>query len=441
MSEVKKIIISRKKIDQNGNEYALMKISSSQQKRPEIRVLKFRKSSKASRKKKRINDEDSITSKTISSKPDNKGLIKIKNDLSIKKNNYYYYTKISELPTTKTSFVSTFNTPSKRKNSFIYKSPNHIHSSKRHIRHSNQYKLNNYLYSPNLTKNYSMFKNNSDIFKTECTFSNEMQQQEILKKKENLNNKIMILSQQNKDYFAKINNLKLKETKLNNIKVKKLKNKEEIQKAIINTKNEKELKKKILNEIKEIDKYKKKAVNQINMKEKKIMKNNLKKENTKIKNLIKKEKMENYQKNRLNYLKIKKEEDFLKIRRNRHNLSRIKKTDNNQYNNEKTIVLNKSNNKEINQLRKKYEKLKMINNEYNLCLKDMNDIFQRTFTPLNFNKFTQNHFSNSFMEIIPKKIFSHGNSPQSNDLTKNNRINNNIDQNSINFPLSIKFPL
>ena len=83
----------------------------------------------------------------------------------------------------------------------------------------------------------------------------------------------------------------------------------------------------------------------------------------------------------------------------------------------------------------------MINNEYNLCLKDMNDIFQRTFTPLNFNKFTQKHFSNSFMEIIPKKIFSHGNSPQSNDLTKNNRINNNNEENSINFPLSIKFPL
>ena len=85
MSEVKKIIISRKKIDQHGNEYALMKISSSQQKRPEIRVLKFRKSSKSSKRKKRINDEESSTSKTISSKPDNKLIIKIKNDTGIKK--------------------------------------------------------------------------------------------------------------------------------------------------------------------------------------------------------------------------------------------------------------------------------------------------------------------------------------------------------------------
>ena len=207
MSEVKKIIISRKKIDQHGNEYALMKISSSQQKRPEIRVLKFRKSSKSSKRKKRINDEESSTSKTISSKPDNKLIIKIKNDTGIKKNNYYY-TKISELPTTKTSFVSTFNTPSKRKNSFIYKSPKHyIYSPNRNTRHSNQHKINNYLYSPNLSKNYSMLKNNSEIFKTECTFNNE-QQQDILKKKENLNNKIMILTQQNKEYFAKINNKK-----------------------------------------------------------------------------------------------------------------------------------------------------------------------------------------------------------------------------------------
>ena len=44
MSEVKKLIISRKKIDQHGNEYALIKISSSQTKRPEIRVIKFKKS-------------------------------------------------------------------------------------------------------------------------------------------------------------------------------------------------------------------------------------------------------------------------------------------------------------------------------------------------------------------------------------------------------------
>ena len=229
--------------------------------------------------------------------------------------------------------------------------------------------------------------------------------------------------------------MKLKEAKLNNIKVKKLKNKEEIEKAKNYSKNEKEFKKKILNEIKEIDRYKKKAVQQINMKEKKILKNNLKKENTKIKNMIKKEKMENYQKNRLNYLKIKQEEDFLKIRRNRHNLSRIKKTDNNQYNNEKTIVLNKSNNKEINQLRKKYEKLKVINKEYNQYLQDMNNTFQRTYTPFTFNKFTQKPFSNSFMEIIPKKIFSHGNSPQNNGLIKNNISNYNNEHNSFNFPL------
>ena len=423
MSEVKKLIISRKKIDSKGNEYALMQISSNQQKRPEIRVLKFRKSAKKSKKKKKVKDEESSTSKTISSKLDKLLMNMSKND-SNNMNNFNYYTKISELPTTKTSFVSTFNTPSKTKNSFIYKNPKqYMYSTNQNFRHPKHPNLNNFLYSPILNKNYSLFKNNSDVFKTEYTFSTDQQQKETIKNKENLNNRIMILSQQNNDYFAKINNLKLKETKLNNIKVKKLKDKEEVKNAKNKTKIEKEFKRKLLNEIKEIDKYKKSAVKQINMKEKKLLKNNMKKENTKMKNMIKKEKIENYQKNRLNYLKIKREEENIKIRRLRYNISRIEKNDNYFSFMNNNIHNKNNNNKEINQLKKKYEKLKMMNNEFNEYLKDVTDNFQRTFTPSNFRKFSKNDYSYSFMEFIPKKIFSQGNSPRNNEFIKINIIN------------------
>ena len=43
MNEVKKLIISRKKIDQNGNEYALMKITSNLQKSPVKRIIQFKR--------------------------------------------------------------------------------------------------------------------------------------------------------------------------------------------------------------------------------------------------------------------------------------------------------------------------------------------------------------------------------------------------------------
>ena len=72
MSEVKKLIVSRKKKDQHGNEYALIKISSSQTKRPEIRVIKFKKSPKKTKVKLTNNEENSSIIKTYSSKALNK---------------------------------------------------------------------------------------------------------------------------------------------------------------------------------------------------------------------------------------------------------------------------------------------------------------------------------------------------------------------------------
>ena len=63
MSEVKKVIISRKKIDSKGNEYALMEISSNMQKSKEKRIIKFKKSPKKSKSKRKEKEENSTTTK------------------------------------------------------------------------------------------------------------------------------------------------------------------------------------------------------------------------------------------------------------------------------------------------------------------------------------------------------------------------------------------
>ena len=434
MSEVKKLIISRKKIDQKGNEYALIKISSNIQKRPEIRVIKFKKSPKKSNPKKKNSDDNFSTNKANSSKAV-KTSTKVKSSSNADLLQKNLKPKIIDSPTTKsskfTSFISTFNTPSKGKNSFIYRSPKpHIHSTKSNLRYANHPNLNNYLYSPNLSKNNSILKNNSDIFKTEYTFSHDQTQKELLKRKENLNNKIIILSQQNKQYLAQINNIKLKEKKLNNIKVKKLKDKEELIKAKNKNKYETEFKKQILDEIKEINRHKKTAVQEINKKEKKIMKNNIKKENNKMKKMIKKNKLENYQKKRQNYLKIKREEEQIKNKKLRYNLSGIKKLDNH-FSFTKTVI--DEDNKEIEQLKKRYEILKLINSEYNEYLKEFkyNNNFQRTFTPQDFNILTKKSFSYSIIESVPKNVGSNDNSPRKKDYdykknTKRTHKNNSV---------------
>lgn len=430
MSEVKKLIISRKKIDQNGNEYALIKISSNQQKRPEIRVIKFKKSPKKSIPKKKNNEDNSSTNKEYSTKT-RKNTAKVKNSSNIDLLQKNLKPKISDSPSTKsskfTSFISTFNTPSKSKQSFIYRSPkaSYIYTvNKNNFKTNNHPNLNNYLYSPYLSKNNSILRNNSDIFKTECTYSIDQPQKEILKKKENLNNKIIILSQQNKEYLARINNIKWKESKLNNIKVKKLKDKEEIIKAKNKKKYETEFKKQILEEIKEINRHKKTAVREINRKEKKLMKNNMKKENDKMKKMINKNKMENYKKNRQNYLKIKREEDEMKNKKMRYNLSSIKKMDNH-FSFTKTVY--NEDNKEIDQLKKKYEILKILNSEYNEYLKECkftnnHNLFQRTFTPQEFNvMMARKNFSYSIIEPQTKNDSSNCNTPRKKEYKQKNK--------------------
>ena len=414
MSEVKKLIISRKKTDKKGNEYALIKISTSQQKRPEIRVIKFKKSPKKPRKKLQKNEENSSTTKSE----------KISNKELLKKN---LKSKISDSPSNKsskfTSFISTFNTPSKGQNSFIYNSPKPLYFKKNpNLRYMNLPYLNNYIYSPNSSKN------NSEIFKTEYSMNIGKQKKEQLKirDKENLNNKIIVLSQKNKQYLDKINNLKLKQSKLNNIKAKKIKDKQEIKSAKNKAKYETEFKRRILSEIKEINKYKKQTFKCINKKEKNIQKSNIKKENTKVKNMIKDIKKINYQKNRENYLKIRKKEEQIRNKRLRFDLNNKKIDKHFSF----AKLLFDDDQKEIEDLKKKYEKLKIINSEYNSYIKEIQNMnFQRTFTPASFPKFARNHLSYSIIETIPRKnILSNENSPRKNENkpTNKNNLHNNI---------------
>lgn len=422
MSEVKKLIVSRKKKDQHGNEYALIKISSNQTKRPEIRVIKFKKSPKKSKSKLASNEENSSTTKTYSSKAVNKEKETTNRDI-LKKD---IQSNITDSPITRrtkfNSFISNFNTTSKGKNSFIYKSPmQYIHPANLNFVYPNSSNLSNGFHS----KNESMLRNNSEAFKTENTFVNDHFQKEFMKKRENLNNKILILAKKNRDYYSKINNLKLKESKLNIIKIKKNKEKEKIRSAKSKKKYETEFKKQIINEIKEINKDKKKAAKEINLRENKLKKNNIKNEQNKMKKMIKISKKENYQKNRYNYLKIRKEEKNLKNKRQRwEHLSANKKIDGH-FSFAKTMI--EDDFKEIGELKRKYEILKLLNKEYNDYMKEIKDYgtkrnTKRTFTPLSFNRFMRKYFSYNNIERTSRQIIS---SETSVEKCMNKRVNRN----------------
>ena len=191
MSEVKKLIVSRKKKDQHGNEYALIKISSNQTKRPEIRVIKFKKSPKKTKSKLANNEENSPITKTYSSKAINKEKEAINREIL----NKDLQSIITDSPTTRrtkfNSFISNFNTASKGKNSFIYKLPKqYVLPTNLNLLYSNITNLNNGFHN----KNESKLRNNSEAYKTEYTFGNENFQKEFKKKRENLNNKILILA-------------------------------------------------------------------------------------------------------------------------------------------------------------------------------------------------------------------------------------------------------
>ena len=422
MSEVKKLIISRKKIDQHGNEYALIKISSNQNRRPEIRVVKFRKSPKKSKPKKQDNNDNSISTNKCSTKSSK--IMKLpKSTLSSQIINKTLKSKLYDTSTTKSSkfnsFISTFNTPSKDKNSFIYNSPKaNLRPKNTNFRYLNSPYLNNYyLYSPNFSKN------NSEIFKTDYNINNVYQEKKISKNKQNLNNKIIILSQKNRQCLDKINSLKNKVSKLNNIKAKKLKDKKEVKFAQKKTKYETEFKKQLLDEIKEINKYKKETVKEINIKQNTIKRSNMKKENTKMRKMIKDIKKIDYQKNRAKYLKIRKEEEKIRNRRIRFDLSGNRK---NEHYFSFTKLLIDDDKKEIEELKKKYEKLKIINSEYNSYIKEIENMdFQRTFTPQDFRKINKSHLSHSIIETIPKIIISNSNSPRK-DIKRNTNKSNSI---------------
>ena len=406
MSEVKKLIVSRKKKDQHGNEYALIQISSNQTKRPEIRVIKFKKSPKKQKNKLSNNEENSSTTKAYSSKAVNKEKETTNREI-LKKD---LQSNINDSPTTRrtkfNSFISNFNTTSKGKNSFIYKSPKqHIHPTNLNFLNPNNTNLRNGFHN----KNGSMARNSSGTYKTEYTFGNEHFQKEFKKKRENLNNKVLILAKKSRDYYSKINNLKLKESKMNIIKIKKNKEKEMIRSAKNKKNYETEYKKQIINEIKEINKDKKKAAKEISLKENKLKNYNIKDEQNKMKKMIKISKKENYQKNRYNYLKIRKEEENLRNKRQRWaNLSANKKTDGH-FSFAKTMI--EDDFKEIGELKRKYEILKLLNKEYNDYMKEIKEYGAKkntkpTFTPLSFNRFMRKYISYNIIEPTSRQIIS-----------------------------------
>ena len=403
MSEVKKLIITRKKTDQKGNEYALMKISSAKTKRPEIRVIKFKKTPKKSKSKLVNNEENLSATKTYPSKANKKN--DVLNKEAFKKN---LRTKITDSPLTKStklnSFVSIFNTASKGKNSFIYKSPNQYPFPKNlNFKFPNNPKANNNLTNFNHNQNKSVLRNNLGNYKTENTFNKEPFFKEFMNNKENLRNKILVLAKKNKEYYSKLNNLKLKESKLNMIKIKKNKEKEKIKTAKNKRLYETQFKKQIINEIKEINKDKKKAVNELNIKVKKLKNDDIKNEKKIMKKIIKIQKKENYHKKRYNYFKIRHEEQKLKNRDQRSvNLSAHKNMDK-YFSFAKTMIDDEF--KEIDQLQKKYEKLKWLNKEYNNYFKEIKAYDnKRTNTPidLDINRFIRKYYSKSLIEPSSK---------------------------------------
>ena len=140
--------------------------------------------------------------------------------------------------------------------------------------------------------------------------------------------------------------------------------------------------------------------------------------------MIKDIKKINYQKNRANYLKIRKEEEKIRKKRLRFDLTN-KKIDNHF---SFTKLLIDDDQKEIEDLKKKYEKLKLINSEYNSYIKEIQNMnFQRTFTAADFPKFQRNHLSYSIIETIPRKnLLSNENSPRKNSNTNKNNSNGNL---------------
>ena len=398
MSEVKKLIITRKKTDPKGNEYALMKISSAKTKRPEIRVIKFKKTPKKSKSKLDNNEENLSAKKTCPSQANKKDM---SNKETFRKN---LRVKMSDSPLTKStklnSFISIFNTTSKGKNSFIYKSPNQYPFPKNlNFRFPNNPIANNNLPDFIYNKNKTMFRNKLVSYKTENTFNNEPYFKEYINKKENLRNKILVLAKKNQEYYSKINNLKLKESKLNMIKIKKNKEKEKIKTAKNKRLYETQFKKQIINEIKEINKDKKKAVNELNIKVKKLKNDDIKNEKKKMKKMIKIQKKENYHKKRCNYFKIRNEEQKLKNRDRRSiNLSAHKNMDR-YFCFARTMIDDEF--REIDQLQKKYEKLKWLNKEYNNYFKEIKAYEnKRSSTPidLDINRFIRKFYSKSLIE-------------------------------------------
>lgn len=422
MSEVKKLIISRKKIDQHGNEYALIKISSNHTKRPEIRVLKFKKSPKKSKSKSKPNNEENTSTKTYSSHAGRipKKLKEKSNSEIVKKN---LKGNISNSPIKKNyifnNLIQTFNNPSKNRNVIIFNLPSsNNYNYTQNIQsvnstYLNNPNLNNYVYSFNSSRKKILQRNKSEFLRTDFHHNTDYLKSEFIKKIDNLNNRINILTKTKRDYNKNIKNLKLKESKLKNKKVNGLKEKQNFKNDKYKAKCITEGKKQINNIIKNTNKDTKKKVNEINIKKEILKRRNMAK--VENKNKIHNLKKENV-KNRFNYLKSKKKEENTKNQRRIFKNFSTNKF-NNIYSFTKTMI--EEDFKDIEELKKKYEKLKLLDKEYSEGIKQINKWDgKRSFSPLFFNLLTKKNLAYNKIELDPKKVISNKNSIEKNLIEK-----------------------
>ena len=144
--------------------------------------------------------------------------------------------------------------------------------------------------------------------------------------------------------------------------------------------------------------------------------------------MIKISRKEDYQKNRYNYLKIRKEEENMKNKRQRWANLSVSKKINGHFSLAKTMI--EDDFKEIDELKRKYEILKLLNKEYNDYMKQIKvdgikRNTKRTFTPLSFNRFMRKYFSYNNIEPTSRRIIS-------SETSVEKRINKRVNRNPIN---------
>ena len=392
MPEIKKLKISRKKVDPHGNEYALIKISSNRQKHQEIRIIKLKKSNNKSKAKKPVNNENSKINMT----------------------NKKYESPINKIAN------ATIYAQSNKKASFTFHSPRQSTKIKNY-KYLNRPNLNGCLYSPNIYKNNTILVGNSDFSK--YAHSSSKQQSQLNKNEPNMYNQMNLIKKKKEEFSSKLNNLKINEMKFKSIKPKKLNYKKIIPKIQKNILYENEYNKKLLEEIKEINNYKNKGFKYLNINEEKEKKKDIEKDNNKTKTMVKNEKQIINPKNRTNYWKIRTEEKKGENNSLRYNLFRYRKKEK-QTNFNKTSI--KPEDKAMQNLKKKYELIKKINSEFKSYIKNIKYMTldcKETANPIILSKLNNKGLSSNLISNISNNNTIRKNSSNRNETIKNNKNN------------------